>query len=76
MDFSPGAWLRYGMDEADIELLRQIYTHIGMELVEAGDSALNLGGAQTNFDPAEIAELDRLITKVTAMLHAANAIQQ
>lgn len=76
MDFSPTAWLGRGMDEADIELLRLLYTHIGMEMIEAGDSALRLGGPRKGFDGEEISDLERSIAKITALLQAANVIRE
>lgn len=64
------------MDQAEIELLRLLYTHIGMEMIEAGDHALRLGGPKADFDPEEIAKLEWHIAKGTALLLAAKAIQE
>lgn len=76
MDLRAFAWLLLGMDEADIELLRLLYTHIGMEMIEAGDSALRLGGPRADLDPGEIGDLERSIAKITALLQAANVIRE
>lgn len=75
VDFSLNAWLRWVMDEDEVELLKVLFTHIGMEMVEAGDEALRLGGPASAFDPTEIAELDRSISKVTALLHAVRTMR-
>ena len=76
VDCSPIPWLRVAMDEIEAELLRLIYTRIGMEFEDATIVALELGAPSSRFDPDKIEELRKSVTAVSSLMDAAQSIAE
>lgn len=64
------------MDESETELLRLIYTRIGMIMEDASINALELGGPRSTFNAGKIATLERSIRKLSALYQAAKAMRE
>lgn len=62
------------MDENQTELLRLIYTRIGMVMENASVVALDLGGPSRGFDDELASELRRSVDAVAALMAAAQAL--
>jgi hypothetical protein len=64
------------MDEDTADLIRQLYTRVGMALEDAGLVALTLGSPRSTFDPEKVAELDVKIEQAGHMLKAAHSLHE
>lgn len=64
------------MDESDAELLRLIYTRIGMIMEDASVIALELGGPQSTFDQETRDSLAQSVGTIAAMLAAADTLSK
>ncbi len=64
------------MDANQAELLRLIYTRIGMELEDAGIIALELGAPRSQFERKKVAELSKAVDAITALTKAAQLIAE
>ncbi|MEO0419075.1 MAG: hypothetical protein AAF249_09435 [Pseudomonadota bacterium] len=68
------SWLRMSMDENETELLRLLYTRIGMTMEDASDIALKLGGPVSAFEPDEVQKLELAVERISALTQAAHRI--
>lgn len=64
------------MDENEVELLRLIYTRIGMTMEDASVIALELGGPRSEFDPVKTGALRRSVDIIAALIAAAQALSE
>lgn len=62
------------MDEDRAELVRQLYTRIGMEMEDASVIALELGAPQSAFDPRKIQKLEKAADTIAQLTKAARSI--
>ncbi len=62
------------MDANQAELLRLIYTRIGMELEDAGIIALELGAPSSVFEQEMVVELGSAVEAISALTNAAKAL--
>ena len=75
MDFAPLPWLRADMDDEKVELIRVLYTHVGMAMEDASIMALELGGPRSAFDGQKIAKVEESAATITRLLQAARSLQ-
>ena len=64
------------MDENETELVRLLYTRIGMVMEDASIIAIELGARGSTFDPGKVAELGRSVSALSALMEAAQSIQK
>ncbi|MEP3050837.1 MAG: hypothetical protein ABJP48_13830 [Erythrobacter sp.] len=64
------------MDEDRAELVRQLYTRIGMEMEDASVIALELGAPQSTFDPGQIQKLEEVADLMVHLAKAARSIAE
>lgn len=62
------------MDENETELLRLLYTRIGMVMEDASIIAIELGAPSSTFDPDRIAELGKSVSAISVLMDAAQSI--
>ena len=62
------------MDDGEAELLRLIYTRIGMIMEDASSLALVLGGPRSRFDLQTANELRRSVDAIVALMAAADSL--
>jgi hypothetical protein len=62
------------MDEDKAELVRQLYTRIGMEMEDASVIGLELGAPQSIFDPSKIQKLEEVADSIVQLTKAARSI--
>ncbi|WP_421992467.1 hypothetical protein [Qipengyuania sp.] len=62
------------MDENETELVRLLYTRIGMVMEDASIIAIGLGAPSSTFDPDKIAELRKSVSALSALMDAAKSI--
>ena len=75
VDFLPTPWLHPRMDEDKSELIRQLYTRVGMVMEDGAIIALDLGSPRSDFDPMQVARIEALIASASNLLKAARALQ-
>lgn len=75
MDFVSVPCLRARMDENEEELLRLLYTRIGMIMENASITALDLGGPRSRFEEPKRQKLGKAVFAINALFKAANAVQ-
>ena len=63
------------MDDYEAELLKLIYTRIGMIMEDASTVALELGGPRSKFDLEKVSRLNRSIRTICALSDAARAMR-
>lgn len=76
MDFAPVLSLGSPMDDDTAELIRQLYTRVGMAMEDASVIALTLGGPRSTFDVEEVVKLDAKIEQAWHLLRAAQSLDQ
>jgi hypothetical protein len=59
------------MEENETELVRLLYTRIGMVIEDATIMAIELGAPGSIFDPDRIAELGKSVSAISALMDAA-----
>lgn len=64
------------MDEEQAELVRLIYTCIGMIMEDASVIALGLGSPGTAFDPEKAEELRKSVDAVSTLVATARTLGQ
>ena len=62
------------MDKNETELVRLLYTRIGMVMEDNSVIALELGGQIDGLDPTKIGELERAVRQISALCDAARAM--
>ena len=63
------------MDENKTELLRLLYTRIGMIMEDASIIALTLGGARSTFEENSVADVAKAAQAISSLQAAAQALQ-
>jgi hypothetical protein len=74
MDLCPNTWLGHPMDASQEELLRLLYTRIGMELEDASIIAIDLGSPRSTFDPSSQLKLRKSVDAISALTAAVEAL--
>ncbi len=74
VDLPSFPWLRAGMDEDSAELVRQLYTHIGMAMEDASVIALDLGAPGSIFDADKVKKLEEAAELIVQLTKAARSI--
>ncbi len=64
------------MDDNEAELLRLIYTRIGMELEDVTIVALELGAPSSRFDPDKVEQLSKSVEAISKLADAAQSIAE
>jgi hypothetical protein len=64
------------MDEIDTELLRLLYTRIGMEMEDASIIALDLGGPRGRFKQEKVPKLRQSVAIISKLADAAQSIAE
>lgn len=64
------------MDEDSTEMVRQLYTRVGMLMEDASVIALELGGPRSEFDQDKIRELDAATQSIVQLTKAVRSILQ
>lgn len=64
------------MDENETELLRLLYTRIGMAMEDASIIAIELGGPNSRFRQKKVVELRRSIAAISKLIDAAQSISE
>jgi len=64
------------MDESETELLKLLYTRIGMEMEDASIIAIELGAPSSTFDRDKASKLSRTVEKITALADAVQSIAE
>lgn len=64
------------MDENEAELLRLIYTRIGIILEDASVTALDLGGPESRFDEEADDRLTATVSSTSNLMDAATTIRE
>lgn len=64
------------MDENETELLKLLYTRIGMTMEDASILAIDLGSPSSQFDPVKIVELKKSIATISKLMDAAQSIAE
>jgi len=62
------------MDEDSAELVRQLYTRIGMVMEDASVIALELGAPQSTFDTGNVSELEEAARSIVHLDNAARSV--
>ena len=73
MDFLLDPRLRDAMDENEVELIRLLYTRVGMIMEDASVIALALGGPE-RFDDDAVEALEQASAKISSLLAAARSL--
>lgn len=76
VDYPAIPWLRDVMDENETEFVRLLYTRIGMVMEDASIIAIELGGPGSTFDSDKIAELEKSVSAISALMDAAKSIEK
>lgn len=76
LDFPVAAWLHCLMDDDKAELIRQLYTWVGMAMEDASSIAIDLGSPQSEFSIEEIAKVEAAATNIAHLLKAARSLQE
>ncbi len=74
LDLGRWARLRTRMDDNQAELMRLLYTRIGMIMEDASVVALSLGSPKSTFDAAKVEELSNAIRAISALMDAIHAL--
>jgi hypothetical protein len=75
MDLATLPWLRADMDDEKAELIRMLYSRVGMAMEDASIIALELGGPRSAFDKQKIAKVEASAATITRLLQAARSLQ-
>lgn len=62
------------LDDHEAELIKMIYTRIGMVMEDASIIALNLGGPASPLDSEQAQKIRRAAKAITALVDAADAL--
>lgn len=62
------------MDESEAELLKLLYTRIGMIMEDASVLAINLGAPGSAFDAEQVAELQQVSDAIASLAQAAQVL--
>ncbi|MEL7218165.1 MAG: hypothetical protein AAGK01_07010 [Pseudomonadota bacterium] len=64
------------MDENETELLRLLYTRIGMVMEDASILAIDLGAPSSQFDPDKVEALRKSVATITKLMDAVQSIAE